>query len=40
MKEPAGERIAVDPFAAFTLIVLSILTFMLGIMPGWFNNWL
>ena len=40
MKEPAGERVAVDGFAAFMLVVLSLLTFIMGIFPGWFNNWL
>ncbi len=40
MKEPAGERIAVDPFAAFMLIALSIFTFIMGIFPNWFNEWL
>ncbi|MFC5269243.1 NADH-quinone oxidoreductase subunit N [Adhaeribacter terreus] len=40
MKEPAGEKVAVDGFAAFMLIVLSIFTFVLGLFPGWFNNWL
>ena len=40
MKEPAGERVAVDGFASFMLIALSIFTFIMGIFPGWFNNWL
>src|SRR5688572_10821208 len=40
MKEPAGEKVAVDGFAAFMLIALSIFTIIMGIFPGWFNNWL
>jgi len=40
MKEPAGEKVAVDGFAAFMLIFLSIFTFVMGIFPGWFNDWL
>lgn len=40
MKAPAGEKVAVDGFAAFMLIFLSIFTFVMGIFPGWFNDWL
>jgi NADH-quinone oxidoreductase subunit N len=40
MREPASERVPVDGFASFMLILLSIFTIILGIFPGWFNNWL
>jgi NADH-quinone oxidoreductase subunit N len=38
MKEPTEEKVAVDPFAAFMLIFLSLLTIAMGIVPGFFNN--
>ncbi|KAA9340959.1 NADH-quinone oxidoreductase subunit N [Adhaeribacter soli] len=38
MRDAEGERIAVDPFAAFMLIVLSIFTILMGVAPGLFNN--
>ena len=40
MKAPEGDKVAVDGFAAFMLLALSIFTIILGIFPGWFNNWL
>ncbi|RNI33241.1 NADH-quinone oxidoreductase subunit N [Rufibacter immobilis] len=38
MKEPAGDRISVDPLATFTLISLVVLTVLMGVMPGLFSN--
>ncbi|WP_192823118.1 NADH-quinone oxidoreductase subunit N [Rufibacter sp. LB8] len=38
MKEPAGERVAVDSFATFTLIALVFLTVIMGVVPGLFSN--
>ncbi|WP_207433135.1 NADH-quinone oxidoreductase subunit N [Sabulibacter ruber] len=38
MKEPAGDRIALDPLATFTLISLVVLTVLMGVAPGLFSN--
>ena len=38
MRDAEGEKIAVDPFAAFMLVFLSIFTILMGVAPGLFNN--
>ncbi|KAA3436061.1 NADH-quinone oxidoreductase subunit N [Rufibacter hautae] len=38
MRDAEGERIAVDPLATFTLISLVVLTVLMGVVPGLFNN--
>ncbi|MFC0608940.1 NADH-quinone oxidoreductase subunit N [Rufibacter quisquiliarum] len=38
MREPVGARVAVDPFAAFTLISLIVLTVLMGVVPGLFSD--
>ncbi|WP_066835068.1 NADH-quinone oxidoreductase subunit N [Rufibacter ruber] len=38
MREPVGARVAVDPFAAFTLISLVVLTVLMGVVPGLFSD--
>lgn len=38
MKTGEGDKIAVDPFAAFMLVVLSVFTILMGVAPGLFNN--
>ncbi|WP_210486791.1 NADH-quinone oxidoreductase subunit N [Rufibacter aurantiacus] len=38
MRDAEGTRIAVDPLATFTLISLVVLTVLMGVVPGLFNN--
>jgi NADH-quinone oxidoreductase subunit N len=38
MREPSGERIHVSSFATFTLLFITVLTFLLGIVPGLLSN--
>ncbi|RNI26264.1 NADH-quinone oxidoreductase subunit N [Rufibacter latericius] len=38
MRDAEGARIAVDPLATFTLISLVVLTVLMGIVPGLFND--